>query len=66
MRFYLAPMEEVTGYVYREVYHALFDDIDKYVTPFITPAQKRVLKTRDRKEIEPEHNQGSLSLKNMS
>ena len=58
MRFYLAPMEEVTGYVYREVYHALFDDIDKYVTPFITPAQKRVLKTRDRKEIEPEHNQG--------
>ena len=26
MQFYLAPMEEVTGYVYRNVYHALFDD----------------------------------------
>ena len=58
MRFYLAPMEEVTGYVYRKVYHELFDDIDKYFTPFITPIQKRGLKTRDRKETEPGNNQG--------
>lgn len=47
MQFYLAPMEEVTGYVYRNVYHALFDDVDKYFTPFITPTQKKKLKTRD-------------------
>ena len=58
MQFYLAPMEEVTGYVYRNVYHALFDDIDRYFTPFITPTQKKVLKIRDRKEIAPENNQG--------
>lgn len=58
MQFYLAPMEEVTGYVYRNVYHALFDDMDRYFTPFITPTQKRVLKTRDKKEIEPENNRG--------
>lgn len=58
MRFYLAPMEEVTGYVYRNVYHELFDDVDKYFTPFITPTQKRILKTRERKEVAPEHNRG--------
>ena len=58
MRFYLAPMEEVTGYVYRNAYHALFDDMDKYVTPFITPTQKRKLKTRDQKEVSPENNRG--------
>ena len=58
MRFYLAPMEEITGYVYRKVYHALYDDVDRYFTPFITPTQKRVLKTRDRKEIALENNQG--------
>lgn len=58
MQFYLAPMEEVTGYVYRNVYHMLFDDMDKYVTPFITPTQKRILKTRDRKEVAPENNRG--------
>ncbi|NBJ94633.1 tRNA-dihydrouridine synthase [bacterium 1xD42-62] len=58
MQFYLAPMEEVTGYVYRNVYHMLFDDVDKYFMPFIAPTKKRVLKTRDRKETAPENNQG--------
>lgn len=58
MQFYLAPMEEVTGYVYRNVYHSMFHDMDKYFTPFIAPTQKKILKTRERKEVEPEHNQG--------
>ena len=58
MQFYLAPMEEVTGYVYRNVYHALFGDVDKYFTPFITPTQKKKLKTRDQKEVSPENNRG--------
>ena len=58
MQFYLAPMEEVTGYVYRNVYHSMFDDIDKYFTPFIAPTQKKILKTRERKEVAPENNRG--------
>lgn len=28
-QFYLAPMEEVTGYVYRNVYHAMFGDMER-------------------------------------
>ncbi len=58
MQFYLAPMEEVTGYVYRNVYHAMFGDMDKYFTPFIAPTRKKILKTRERKEVAPEHNRG--------
>lgn len=58
IQFYLAPMESVTGYVYRNVYHAMFGDMDKYVTPFIAPSKKKVLKTRERKDVAPEHNQG--------
>ncbi|MDD6070092.1 MAG: tRNA-dihydrouridine synthase family protein [Clostridiales bacterium] len=58
MQFYLAPMEEVTGYVYRNVYHTMFGDMDKYFTPFIAPTKKKILKTRERKEVAPEHNQG--------
>ena len=58
IQFYLAPMEEVTGYVYRNVYHTLFGDLDKYFTPFIAPTKKKILKTRERKEVAPEHNQG--------
>ena len=58
IQFYLAPMESVTGYVYRNVYQAMFGDMDKYVTPFIAPSKKKILKTRERKEVAPEHNQG--------
>ena len=58
MQFYLAPMEEVTGYVYRNVYHAMFRDMDKYFTPFIAPTKKKILKTRERKEVAPENNKG--------
>lgn len=58
IQFYLAPMEEVTGYVYRNVYHTMFGDMDKYFTPFIAPTKKKILKTRERKEVAPEHNKG--------
>ncbi len=58
MQFYLAPMEAVTGFVYRNVYHSMFGDMDKYFAPFITPTQKKVLRTRERKDVAPENNQG--------
>ena len=58
IQFYLAPMESVTGYVYRNAYHAMFGDMNKYVMPFIAPSKKKILKTRERKDVAPEHNQG--------
>ena len=36
MQFYLAPMEGLTGYVYRSAYHKYFPAADRYFTPFIT------------------------------
>lgn len=56
MLFYLAPMEELTGYVYRNVYEKMFGQIDKYFTPFISPTQKKILKTREQKDVAPENN----------
>ncbi len=53
---YLAPMEGLTGYVYRDVFRELFGGADKYFTPFIGPAEKKVIRTRDRREIDPENN----------
>ena len=38
MKNYLAPMEGVTNWVYRNAYHDCFYPMDKYFTPF-TPAQ---------------------------
>ena len=37
MRYYFAPMEGVTGAVYRRTHHEFFPGVDKYFMPFITP-----------------------------
>lgn len=58
MKFYLAPLEGITGYVYRNSYHAYFAPLDKYFTPFIATTSKDKLKTREKEDILPEHNEG--------
>lgn len=58
MKFYLAPMEGITGYIYRNAYHKYFHNVDKYFTPFITPHTKRCLNAREKNDILPEHNVG--------
>lgn len=54
MKLYLAPMEGITTYIYRNAYHHYFGGIDKYFTPFI--ASKK-LNRRELNEILPEHNE---------
>lgn len=58
MKYYLAPMEGITGYIYRNAYEKFFGEIDKYFTPFISPNQKKICRTREKNDIIPEHNQG--------
>lgn len=48
MKFYLAPMEGITGYVYKNAYNKYFGSVDKYFTPFITPDQNRYLNKKER------------------
>ena len=55
MQYYMAPMEGLTGYVYRNAFHRYFGGIDKYFTPFL--ANKK-LSNRERNDILPEHNAG--------
>lgn len=56
MKYYLAPMEGITGFVYRNAYEKYFDNIDKYFTPFIVPNQSKSLKTKELRDILPENN----------
>jgi tRNA-dihydrouridine synthase len=58
MKYYLAPMEGITGYIYRNSYEKFFDNIDKYFTPFIVPNKSRSLKTKELKDVLPENNKG--------
>lgn len=55
MQFYMAPMEGLTGYVYRNAYEKHFGGIDKYFTPFIT---NKKLNHKEINDVLPEHNQG--------
>lgn len=58
MKLYMAPLEGITGYTYRNAYHTYFAPADKYFTPFLTPHTKRSFNARERKDLIPEHNQG--------
>lgn len=58
MKLYFAPMEGITGYIYRNAYHSIFYPMDKYFTPFIAPKQDKTLNSKERNDILPEHNQG--------
>ncbi|MGG7078239.1 tRNA dihydrouridine synthase [Clostridium sardiniense] len=58
MKYYLAPMEGITGYIYRNTYEKFFHNIDKYFTPFIVPNKSRSLKTKELRDILPENNEG--------
>lgn len=55
MRYYLAPMEGITTYIYRNTYAHYFGHVDKYFTPFI--ANKK-LNTKEIRDILPENNKG--------
>ena len=54
---YAAPLEGITGYIYRNAHHKFFHGVDKYFTPFVTPKPKKGLNTREKNDILPEHNQ---------
>ena len=58
MKYYLAPMEGITGHIYRNAYKKYFHDIDKYFTPFIVPNQSLSLKTKELRDLLPENNEG--------
>lgn len=58
MKYYLAPLEGITTYVYRNAWAECFGGADKYFTPFLTPHTKKCFDAREKKEIEPLNNQG--------
>lgn len=58
MKFYLAPMEGITGYIYRNAYEKYFHNIDTYFTPFIVTNKSKSLKTKELRDVLPENNKG--------
>ena len=55
-RFYAAPMEGLTTWLWRRVHHDVFGGADKYFTPFVSPNANLSFQTRELREIS--RNQG--------
>ena len=47
MKIYLAPMEGITGDIYRRVYNKYFNNIDKYFIPFIAPHKNKSMNYKE-------------------
>ena len=58
MKFYFAPMEGVSGYIYRNAYHKHFHSMDRYFTPFIAPKKNHAMSSKEKNDVLPEHNIG--------
>lgn len=53
-----APMEGITGHVFRRAFCEFFEAADLFYTPFIAPDSVKIFRTRELNDILPEHNQG--------
>ncbi len=58
MEFYFAPMEGITGHIYRNAFQKCFPAPDKYFTPFISPDANKILRNKEKRDILPENNVG--------
>lgn len=56
MRLYLAPLEGITGWIFRSALYECFGGFDKYFVPFIRPNQMGHFSAREKKDILPDHN----------
>jgi len=59
MRYYAAPMEGLTGYVFRNAHHTCFPGTDGYFTPFVSPGSNHELTTKEMNDLLPVHNVGT-------
>ncbi len=58
MRLYMAPLEGLTNYIFRQTFASYYGGVDKFFTPFISPAQTKNFTTKEKNEISCVNNEG--------
>lgn len=58
MKYYMAPMEGVTTYIFRQAYHKYYSPMDKYFIPFFVPHKQKRFTSREKNELDQNHNKG--------
>ena len=62
MKFYMAPLEGITGHVFRRAFCECFGSVDRYFIPFIKPNQHGHLSSRERQDVLPQNNPGMYAI----
>lgn len=62
MKIYFAPLDGVTGFIYRNAFADFFGGPDKYFAPFISPCHNPKLKGKEIKDLLPENNSKNVNL----
>ena len=57
MKYYFAPLEGITWYIYRNAHHQFFPGVDKYFAPFIVAGTRRQFSAREENDLILAHNQ---------
>lgn len=58
MNLSFAPLEGITGWVFRLLHHRMFPGVDRYYAPFYAPTLDSPLAGRGLTDLLPEHNEG--------
>ena len=58
MKIYFAPLEGITGYIFRNTFNEIYGHVDKYFAPFISPSSKSAITAKEMRDLEPENNKG--------
>ena len=56
MRITFAPLEGITGYIYRNTYQEYYGGIDRYYSPFLVTRDRGIMKKKELRDILPENN----------
>lgn len=59
-KLYFAPLEGITGYVFRQAHKKYYQGVDKYFIPFVSPTKNKELTNREKNDVLPEHNEGGI------
>lgn len=62
MKFYMAPMEGITGYVYRNAYNRYFHDMDRYYIPFVDARMSGKFGNKENNDLSPDNNKGMKAI----
>lgn len=65
MELYLAPLEGITTYTYRNTHAELFGGCDAYYAPFVVPTDNERLSAKNLRDITPENNRVNLKVQVM-